>query len=41
VVANAEESERASVYRGLLAWSALMVVTAPLASWLLFVVLSR
>jgi di/tricarboxylate transporter len=41
VVANAEESERASVYRGLLAWAAVMVVTAPLASWLLFVVLSR
>jgi hypothetical protein len=28
------------VYRGLLAWSALMVLTAPLTTWLLFVVAS-
>jgi Na+/H+ antiporter NhaD/arsenite permease-like protein len=40
VVANATASERAVVYRGLLAWAAVMVVTAPLATWLLFVVLS-
>jgi Na+/H+ antiporter NhaD/arsenite permease-like protein len=39
VVANAAEAERAHVYRGLLAWAAIMVVTAPLATWLLFVVL--
>ncbi len=39
VVANAAEAERAVVYRGLLAWAALMVITAPLATWLLFVVL--
>lgn len=38
VVANAAEAERAVVYRGLLAWAALMVITAPLATWLLFVV---
>ncbi len=40
VVANTAASERAVVYRGLLAWAAVMVVTAPLATWLLFVVLS-
>ena len=40
VVANAPAAERAVVYRGLLAWAAVMVVTAPLATWLLFVVLS-
>lgn len=40
VVANAAEAERAVVYRGLLAWAALMVLTAPLATWLLFVVIS-
>lgn len=39
VVANAAEAERAVVYRGLLAWAAVMVITAPLATWLLFVVL--
>lgn len=39
VVANATEAERAVVYRGLLAWAALMVITAPLATWLLFVVI--
>jgi Na+/H+ antiporter NhaD/arsenite permease-like protein len=40
VVANATAAERAAVYRGLLAWAAVMVVTAPLATWLLFVVLA-
>jgi Na+/H+ antiporter NhaD/arsenite permease-like protein len=40
VVANATAAERAVVYRGLLAWAAVMVVTAPLATWLLFVVLA-
>ena len=39
VVANAAEAERSLVYRGLLAWAAVMVLTAPLATWLLFVVL--
>ena len=39
VVANATEGERERVYRGLLVWAGLMVLTAPLASWLLFVVL--
>jgi di/tricarboxylate transporter len=40
VVANAAETERQHVYRGLLAWGALMAVTAPLVTWLIFVVLS-
>jgi di/tricarboxylate transporter len=40
VVANTAAAERAAVYRGLLAWAAVMVVTAPLATWLLFVVLA-
>jgi len=39
VVANASEGERENVYRGLLAWAGLMVLSAPLLSWLLFVVL--
>jgi di/tricarboxylate transporter len=39
VVANAAEAERAVVYRGLLAWAAVMVLSAPLATWLLFVVI--
>jgi di/tricarboxylate transporter len=38
VVANASEAERQHVYRGLLAWGAVMAATAPLATWLLFVV---
>lgn len=37
VVANASADERLHVYRGLLAWGAVMVVTAPLITWLLFV----
>jgi len=40
VVANTTESERESVYRGLLAWAGVMVLSAPLVSWLLFVVLA-
>ncbi|HKS55856.1 MAG TPA: SLC13 family permease [Steroidobacteraceae bacterium] len=40
VVANAAEAERAVVYRGLLAWAALMAITAPLATWLLFIVVA-
>jgi di/tricarboxylate transporter len=39
VVANATVAERTHVYRGLLAWAAIMVLTAPVATWLLFVVL--
>jgi di/tricarboxylate transporter len=39
VVANAEEEERAQVYRGLLRWGAVMVLTAPPLAWLLFIVL--
>jgi di/tricarboxylate transporter len=41
VVANAAADERAHVYRGLLAWGAVMVVTAPIVTWLLFVLPSR
>lgn len=37
IVANASEDEREHVYRGLLAWGALMVLTAPLITWLVFV----
>jgi di/tricarboxylate transporter len=38
VVANAEEDERAHVYRGLLAWGMVMVATAPVITWLVFIV---
>jgi di/tricarboxylate transporter len=41
VVANAEDDERARVYRGLLTWGAIMVATAPLLTWLIFVVPAR
>jgi len=37
VVANARDDERTMVYRGLLAWGAVMVVTAPIVTWALFV----
>ncbi len=37
VVANAAPEERAHVYRGLLVWGAVMVATAPLVTWLLFI----
>jgi di/tricarboxylate transporter len=37
VVANAAEHERTHVYRGLLAWGAIMVLTAPIVTWLIFV----
>ena len=37
VVANASDDERPVVYRGLLAWGAVMVLTAPFVTWLLFV----
>ena len=36
VVANAGDEERAHVYRGLLLWGAVMVVTAPVLTWLIF-----
>jgi di/tricarboxylate transporter len=38
VVANAEDEERQRVYRGLLLWGAAMVITAPLLTWLIFIV---
>ncbi|HEX2489234.1 MAG TPA: SLC13 family permease, partial [Blastocatellia bacterium] len=37
VVANAEDEERAQIYRGLLWWGMAMVITAPLLTWLLFI----
>jgi di/tricarboxylate transporter len=37
VVANAEDEERTQLYRGLLIWGAVMVVTAPLLTWLIFI----
>jgi di/tricarboxylate transporter len=38
VVANAEDEERPQIYRGLLLWGAAMVITAPLLTWLIFIV---
>jgi di/tricarboxylate transporter len=38
VVANAADNERPRVYRGLLLWGALMVITAPPLTWLIFIV---
>jgi di/tricarboxylate transporter len=37
VVANAADEERAFVYRGLLVWGGVMVVTAPLVTWAVFI----
>ena len=37
-VASADDDERPRVYRGLLIWGAAMVVTAPLVTWLIFIV---
>ena len=37
VVANASDEERQHVYRGLLVWGAVMVLTAPFVTWLLFI----
>ena len=37
VVANADVEEQPKIYRGLLAWGAVMVVTAPIITWLLFI----
>jgi di/tricarboxylate transporter len=39
VVANTEAAERERVYRGLLMWGGAMVITAPLLTWLFFVIL--
>jgi hypothetical protein len=39
VVANTESAERERVYRGLLLWGGAMVITAPLLTWLFFVIL--
>jgi di/tricarboxylate transporter len=36
-VANASESERQHVYRGLLRWGMVMIVTAPPVTWLCFI----
>ena len=36
-VANASEGERQHVYQGMLRWGATMVVTAPLITWLVFI----
>jgi len=41
VVANAEDEERAQVYWGLLWWGMAMVITAPLLTWLLFILPAR
>jgi len=40
VVANADDMERPLVYRGLLLWGAAMIITAPLLTWLIFIVLA-
>ena len=37
VVANAADEERPRIYRGLLLWGAVMVVTAPPLTWLIFI----
>ena len=37
VVANANVEEQPRIYRGLLVWGAVMVLTAPLVTWLLFI----
>jgi di/tricarboxylate transporter len=38
VVANAADEEREQVYQGLLLWGTAMVLTAPVLTWLIFVV---
>jgi hypothetical protein len=38
VVANAEDEERPRIYRGLLLWGTAMVLTAPLLTWVIFIV---
>ncbi|MEX2284203.1 MAG: SLC13 family permease [Gemmatimonadota bacterium] len=41
IVANADEDERPRIYRGLLWWGAAMVVTAPVLTWLIFILPAR
>lgn len=41
VVASADRDEQTMVYRGLLRWGFVMVVTAPILTWLLFILPSR
>jgi di/tricarboxylate transporter len=41
VVANAEDDERARVYKGLLRWGMVMVATAPFVTWLIFILPAR
>jgi Na+/H+ antiporter NhaD/arsenite permease-like protein len=41
VVANAADDERQRIYRGLLLWGAAMGVTAPVVTWLIFIVAAR
>ena len=36
-VANADPAEQPMVYRGMLAWGAVMVLTAPIVCWLVFI----
>ena len=38
VVANTDDDERQHVYRGLIWWGAAMIVSAPLITWLFFIV---
>jgi di/tricarboxylate transporter len=38
VVANSADEERPHIYRGLLLWGGAMVITAPLLTWLIFIV---
>lgn len=40
-VANASDSERTHVYNGMLAWGASMVIIAPIATWLVFILPGR
>jgi di/tricarboxylate transporter len=41
VVASADEDERPRIYYGLLRWGAIMVLTAPLVTWLIFILPAR
>lgn len=41
VVASADRDEQTTIYRGLLRWGFVMVVTAPILTWLLFILPSR
>ena len=40
MVANADDNERPLVYQGLLLWGTAMILTAPLLTWLIFIVLA-